>query len=313
MKTKKFFLLTAFITSLLFTACSKDDDNNEIALKPPTIENVEIGSGNNGIGIIGRDFHFDMDVVAGEAIETVQVKIEPRDGETYASEWSFEINWGEFQGLKNTNVHKHFDIPGDAPEGVFDFIIIVNDQNGTTLEEVRTVELVGPENLPVNPKLYLWSIENSNGDSYFVNETLENPMDVLFTKNDTLASNIQIQNVKDDGTLYLLLIKKDLNHLPETIDDIDFSKAIVFDVYEHMNEEEVFTFWNIPYNSDIGDYERWPELIIGADTDNNAPQPNPINGDKAWENGMYYFGAVYTNTTHDLSIHHYIEFDVSGF
>lgn len=310
MKTIIYLPLILLFTGLLFTSC---DVNNENPPVSPTIENVEIGSGNNGAGIIGRDFHFDMDIVAGDLIENVQVQIEQRSGETYSHEWSFEITWDEYEGMKNTNVHKHFDIPEDAPEGHYDFIIIVNDQNGSILEEKRAVELVDPANLSADPKLYLWSIRNSNGGFHYVNETLENPGNVLFAKNDTLSSDIQIQNVKDDGVIYILLIKKNLNHLPETVDDIDFSKAIVFDVYEHKDEEEVFTFWTTPYDSDLNDYERSPELTIGAGSDNNAPEPNPINEDKAWENGAYYLGVVYTNTTHDISLHHYIEFEIEGF
>ncbi len=310
MKTK-FLYLFAILTFQLITSCSKDDDNEIIP--EPSIENIEIGSGNNGQGIIGRDFHFDMDVVAGELIETIQLKIEQKNDETYSREWSFEISWEEYNGLKNTNVHKHFDIPEEAPEGHYDLVIKVKDQNGTSLEEKREVELVDPANLPVDPELYLWSTANSNGDSYFVNETLENPENIVYAKNDTLTSNIQIQNVKNDGIMYLLLIKKDFNHLPESVDAINFSKAIVFDVYEHKAEQEVYTFWNTPYNSEIGDYERWPELIIGAENDNNAPESNRIEDDKAWENGEYYFGVVYTNTTNDVSIHHYLELEIVGF
>lgn len=309
--TKKIkYLVLGFITCAAVVSCNKDD--NPVPPEP-SIENVEIGTGNNGEGVIGRDFHFDMDVVAGDLIETVQVRIQQRNDETYSQEWEFEITWGEFQGLKNTNVHKHFDIPEDAPEGNYNFIIVVNDRNGSALEETKAVKLIDPANLPVNPELYLWSIGNSNGDSYYVNGRLENPEHVRFAKSDVLNSNIQIRKVKDDGVMYLLLVKKGLNHLPETVVDIDFSKAIVFDVYQHSDEEEVFTFWNTPYNSELQDYERWPELTIGATNDNNAPGPNPINGNKAWENGEYYFGVVYTNTTHNLSMHHYMEVTIEGF
>jgi len=33
---------------------------------PTKIANIEIGSGNNGQGIIGRYFHLDMDLTAGD-------------------------------------------------------------------------------------------------------------------------------------------------------------------------------------------------------------------------------------------------------
>lgn len=311
MKSKKFFLLTAFITSLFFTACSKDDDNDEIALKPPTIENIEIGSGNNGIGIIGRDFHFEADIVAGNKIEDVQIKILQRSEETYSEEWSLEIVWDEYKGVKNTNVHKHFDIPEDAAEGVYDLVIIVNDTNGTTLEKVMTISIYLPENLPVNPQLGAFSISKNYEFFYREEEFIESHE---FAKNDTLSSQVTIGGVKGDGKMYLLLINKAFNHRPESIDEIDFSKAIVYDVFEHQNQEDVYFFSNTIFIPETFTWIRKiPSLIIRAANDNNAPQPNPIDGEKAWTNGTYYFGVVYTNTTHNLSVHHYIEFDVSGF
>ncbi|SFW19005.1 protein of unknown function [Sinomicrobium oceani] len=311
LRTHKSILLLVFTlgVTLWFTSCSNDDDTVELPI--PTMTEIEVGSDNQGI--IGRDFHFNVEIMAGDKIGTVRLNIDQLPDEDYTREWSFEISWDEFSGMKNATVHKHFDIPEEAPEGTYAYTITVTDENGTTAEDKGEVSLIDPANLTVDPELYIWSIENGNGDFYFVNETLENPENVTFTKNDTLSSNIQISNVKDDGIMYLLLIRKDQNHLPETVNDIDFSKAIVFDVYEHNDEEEVFTFWNTPYNSSIGDYERWPELTIGAENDNNAPQANPVSGEKAWENGTYYFGVVYTNSTHHLSMHHYMEVTVEGF
>ncbi|RAV28698.1 hypothetical protein DN748_12145 [Sinomicrobium soli] len=57
---------------------------------------------------------------------------------------------------------------------------------------------------------------------------------------------------------------------------------------------------------------RIPNLVIGSASDNNTP-PNPVSGDNAWANGGYYFGVVYTNTTYNMSLFHYIEFTVEGF
>ena len=50
-----------------------------------------------------------------------------------------------------------------------------------------------------------------------------------------------------------------------------------------------------------------PPLIIGADHDNNAPQPRAIGGNKAWETGTYYLGVVYKNTTYNMGYFQYIE------
>lgn len=308
MKKITFFTIATLIMGVFFTACDKDD---EIAPELSTIENVEIGSGNNEIGVIGRDFHFEMDVVAGDKIDDVQVKIQQRSDETYSKDWSFEIEWDQYNGVKNANVHTHFDIPEDAAEGTYDFVIIVNDENGTTLEEVMTISIYLPENLPVDPQLGIFNI-SKNGDSLYRDGEFLGDNQVA--NNDTLSSQVSIEGVKGDGRMYILLINKALNHRPETIADIDFSKAIVYDIFEHENEEQVYSFSNFIFDPETFTMVRGlPSLTIGAASDNNAPDSNPIDGDKAWENGNYYFGVVYQNTTYNHNFHHYIEFGVGGF
>lgn len=309
MKPYIHLLTIAFITGLIFTACDVSNSDSSDAIEP-TIENVEIGLGNNETGIIGKDFHFDMDVVAGDKIETVQVRIQQRDDEEYAEEWSHEVTWDEYNGVRNANVHKHFDIPEDAPEGTYDYVIIVNDVNGEQLEEVKTIHIYHSENLPVNPQLEMFNI--SKNYEFFLRDG--EFYDDHFAKNDTLLAQATIGGVKGDGIMYILLIDKSLNHRPETVDAIDFSKAIVYDVFEHKNEEEVYSFSNAIFDMEtFTPVRKRPDFIIGAGNDNNAPEPNPIDGDKAWENGEYYFGVVYQNTTYNQNFFHYIEFGVSGF
>lgn len=305
---KRLWLIPVLLAGFFVSSCS-DDDEVQVVQPKPTFENIEIGSGNNGIGIIGRDFHFDMDVIAGEALGDIQVKIEGKSDQNYDHKWSFEITWDEYQGMKNTNVHKHFDIPDDAPAGHYNFVIIVNDQNGTALEIEKEVELVDAANLPVEPMLYLWTISTDQGDSHYVNELLENPEGVQLSKGEILTSTISIKNVKDDGKVYILLIKKEANHFPETVEDIDLSKAIVYDVFEHKNEAEVYTFGNFIFKENEP-YRYAPKFTIGATLDNNAPEGNPISGEKSWETGAYYLGMVYTNSTHNMSIYHYMEFEL---
>lgn len=149
MKTIKVIAVTLLFVAT-FTACKKDQQPDP-ELAKPTIDNIELGLGNNQIGVIGKDFHFNADILAGDKIENVQVKILPRSGETYAKAWKLEITWDQYKDAKNATVHKHFDIPADATEGKYDFVIIVNDQNGTTLEEKREIIIYKAENLPVDP------------------------------------------------------------------------------------------------------------------------------------------------------------------
>jgi hypothetical protein len=166
-KARRFLIFLTILTVHLFSSCKKDKDASPEVM----MENIEIGSGNNGQGVIGRDFHFEMDVVAGTRIRNIQVLIKQRTGETYTKTWSSEITWDEFKGVKNTNVHKHFDLDREAPEGTYDFIIRVNDENGSVKEEIRPVKLIKPENLPISPELYSLMVEkvDKGGDKAWTN------------------------------------------------------------------------------------------------------------------------------------------------
>lgn len=288
-----------------FAACQKDSQP-EPQLTKPTIDNIEIGLGDNQIGVIGKDFHFNAEILAGDKIENVQVKILPKSGETYDKAWKHEITWDQYRDAKNATVHKHFDIPEDAAEGLYDFMIIVNDQNGTTLEEKREITLYKAENLPVDPSLSAMNV-NVNG-SFFYRDGKFAVEGASLSKNDKFSSQATIDGVKGDGKMYLLLINKKLGHRPESIDQIDFDKVIVYDVYEHKDWQEGGSFSNAVFDLETFTWIRQiPSLVIGAASDNNAPQPGVIGGNKAWESGTYYFGVVYKNTTYSMSYFQYIE------
>lgn len=304
MKTTK-AIAAVFLFIATFTACKKDNQPGP-ELAKSTIDNIEIGLGNNKIGVIGKDFHFNAEILAGDRIENVQVKILPRSGETYAKAWELEITWDQYKDAKNATVHKHFDIPEDAAEGTYDFLIIVNDQNGTTLEEKREINIYKAENLPVDPSLSVLNV-SVNG-SFFYRDGKFASDGATLSKEDRFSSQATIEGVKDDGIMYLLLINKKLGHRPESIDQIDFDKAIVYDVYEHKNWQQVESFSNAVADPKTFSWVRkTPPLIIGADHDNNAPQPGTIGGNKAWETGTYYFGVVYKNTTYNMGYFRYIE------
>lgn len=311
MKTFNFSLSTflaalTITTSQFLASCQKEEEPTQEMM--PTITDLEIGSGNNQRGVIGRDFHLDMDVTAGHLIESIQIRIEPKDGEVYEGNWSFELTWeDEYQGVKNTNVHKHFTIPHDAFEGDYNFIIVVRDQNGMLLEQVESITLISAEALPVDPELYSYMVQkNKSSYVYILNRGYMDPEDKGFSRGDTLNSFIDIRNTKDDGILYLVLIKKSMNYRPESAVGLDFSKVIVADVIEHKNVRETGYFLN--YGSGVVQ----PDFVIGADRDNNS-QANAISGDKEWENGDYVLGVLYTNTTSNMNVYYYIDLKLDGF
>jgi hypothetical protein len=307
MKTRN----TIFALLLLcgtFAGCKKDEEAApETAV--PTITNLEVGLNNNEIGVIGKDFHFNADILAATKIENVQIKILQRSGEVYAKTWSMEITWDTYKDAKNTNVHKHFDIPADAPEGKYDFLILVNDQNGSTLEIKKSLTLYAAENVPVNPVASIFNVFINDERFYragkFINEGASLKGGEKFT------SQVTISNVKGNGKMYLLLINKKLNHRPESVDKIDFSKVIVYDVFEHKDWANSDFFSNSTFDLTTNTVIRnFPPLMIGATTDNNTPQAQTINGAKAWESGTYYYGVVYQNTTFNIGYFQYIEIPV---
>lgn len=146
MNVNKIFLTFLFFVTLL-SACKKDEIP-EPGKKQPAAENIEVGTANNETGVIGQDFHFNAKIIAGNKIDLVQVKIQPRPGETYSKPWNLVVEWTEYKGAKNATVHKHFDIPTTAVAGIYDFLIIVLDENGTKLELKKTITIYDPANLP---------------------------------------------------------------------------------------------------------------------------------------------------------------------
>jgi hypothetical protein len=303
MKTTK-ILVALMLLMAGFTACKKDKQV-EPEKPVPTIQNIEVGLSNNEIGIIGRDFHLNAEILAGDKIETVHIKIQQKPGETYTKVWSHEIIYDQYKDAKNATVHKHFDIPADASEGKYDFLIIVNDQNGTKLEEKRSITIYKAENLPLDPAISLFNV-SANGGFFYRNAKFSKP-GTKITKSHEFSSQVNLSGIKGDGMMYLLLINKKLNHRPESIEKIDFDKVIVYDVFEHKNIINVGGISNLVYDAATNTRVRdTPRMTLGSLKDNNVP-PSDISGIKAWETGDYYYGVVYKNTTYNMTLFQYIE------
>jgi len=291
MKKVKLFLLS-FISVAVFTACD-NDDNNEVS--KPTAENIEIGTANNKRALIGRDFHFNADVIAGDKIADVQLKILPKSGEIYTKDWKLEFTWNQYIGAKNTNIHKHFTIPADAPEGKFDFIFIVLDENGTRLEITEELTIIDPANLPADPLIGRDMISR-NDDLIYYMETWTEP-ELIFKKNDLLTAHAQVSQIMGDGILYSVLIKKNLNYYPENIDNLDLKKVIVISKVEHKDLAPASKIATLQKINEVWGGE---SIIIGADKDFIG---NPTTLDKVWQSGQYNWVILYKNTTHNISVY----------
>lgn len=301
----RLMLLPLAFTTFSLSSCRTEENIEDIITTPngkALIENVEIGLNNNEIGTIGEDFHFNADITAEGKIDYVKLDILQRKDETYVKTWSYNVSWDTYKGLKNSNIHKHFIIPANAVEGLYDFVITVYDQSAPATVEKRKVSLYRKENLPVNPSIDALNIMANNDFYYSIAGGYEMP-NYTYQSNDVLKGICRISGVKDNGKIYLLLINKKFNHKPETISAIDFSKAIVYGVYEHQNFSSGQDFMTPP-DANMN------SLVIGSTQDFNQPTPSPISGQKAWESGNYYLGAVYTNTTHNISCFKYIDLKI---
>lgn len=285
-------LLLFLLVSAAFAACD-NDDNNEI-LKP-TATNLEIGTANNKEALIGRDFHFNADVVAADKIAIVQLKILPKAGETYAKDWKLELTWPEFAGAKNTTVHKHFTIPAEAPEGKYDFLFLVTDQNGSQLEIKETITLTDPANMPVDPLIGRDMLSRNDDLIYYMGTWVE--AELVFKKNDKLTAHAQISQIMGDGILYSVLIKKSLNYHPESIDNLDFKKVIVISKVEHKDLGPASKITTLQKINEVYGGET---IVVGAEKDNEGTD---ISGEKAWQSGQYNWVVLYKNTSYNRSVY----------
>lgn len=300
MKTTK--LILALFAAIAFSSCSNDDSEKEQAI--PKIDKIELGLGNNETAAIGQDFHFNAEVTAADKIENVQIKIVQKSSENYSKPWSHEITWVQYAGAKNATVHKHFDIPEDAAEGKYDFIITVKDQNGTKLEVKKNLTIFKLENIPVNPVASVFTVFIN--DAFMYRKGKFSDPDAKFKNNDIFGSQVTLEGVKGDGIMYLLLINKNTKHNPESVDQIDFSKVIVYDVFEHKNMAEAGQFSNIPWDG-VQFTRDTPKLTIGAAKDNNSPVQQDLITNKLWATGNYTFLVLYKNTTYNINFSQSIE------
>lgn len=290
---KKLKLIVLFLAvGSAFTACSNDDDKE---VSKPKAENIEIGTANNKKALIGRDFHFNADVLAVDKIADVQLKILPRKGEIYKKDWKFELSWAEFKGVKNTNVHKHFNIPADAPEGKFDFFFIVKDENGSQLEIKEEITITDPANMPADPLIGRDMISRNDDLIYYMNTWVE--PELIFKKNDKLTAHVQVSQIMGDGILYSVLIKKSANYYPESIDKLDLKKVIVISKVEHKDLAPASKISTLQKINEVWGGE---SIVIGADKDADG---TPITADKTWQSGQYNWVVLYKNTTHNMSVY----------
>lgn len=132
-------LCLVFLVIAGVVGCKKDKD----MVAKPTVENLEIGSGNNKKAFAGSDLHLDADVAAAGILENVVVEIKS----TSTGGWQFSEAFTDgITGTRNANFHKHIDIPATVAPGSYRLFFKVADKAGqvTTVESDLTIEKKNP-------------------------------------------------------------------------------------------------------------------------------------------------------------------------
>ena len=164
MKKLSVFILSAFL-AFSFVGCNDDDDNNGSESKP-VISNFSVESearGGNTIttgGIIS--FEFDVNMESSDKLSKYHIEIhdEPESGLAADEYKIIDEDFTDIDGLRNTHIHDHIEVPVEASTGNYHFHLTVTSQEGYTATEEAKLEVVENPNAPSVTDL---SITNKNG------------------------------------------------------------------------------------------------------------------------------------------------------
>ena len=262
MNTKVLLVAFAIVTGLFFTSCNKDDDT----VPKPVISEMELGTSNSHIGIIGSDLHVEAEVTAEAKISKIEVLIHQEDNN---DAWTFDSVYTEFEGLKNTTFHKHIDIPLTVDTGTYCFHFIVTDQNGQQSSiEIEDLTIQAPSDA-VAPTITITSTPTDN-QSFSTGQTIS----IIGSVSDDIAL----------GGIYIGLVRVD-----QALTDAQ------------VNDGNTIT---LLHNHDFPNptsYSFSASINVGAAMDNNiTPKPT------TWNIGDYYivvkckdsFGGNWTFSSH---------------
>lgn len=262
MNTRVLLVAISFVAGLLFTSCNKDDDS---AVKP-FISNVELGTSNSHIGVIGGDLHIEAEVIAEAKISKIEVLIHQEDN---SAAWTFDSVYTEFAGLKNTTFHKHIDIPLTVTAGTYCFHFIVTDEEGQqTSIEIEDLTIQAPTDA-VAPTITISSTPTTNQ---------------TFSTGQTISISGSVSDDIALGGIYIGLVRVD-----QALADAN------------VNDGNTITML---HNHDFPtpkSYSFSANIVVGAAMDNNI-SPKAA----AWTAGDYYivvktkdsFGSNWTFSSH---------------
>ncbi len=231
-----------------FTSCNKE---NPIS-KPPVIKNLELGIKNSHEAYIGADIHIEAEIEAENKIDKITVEIhQNKNGGT-----EIKKVYTEFSGQRNTNFHKHLDIPKDAKEGEYHLHFTVTDLSGnqTDIEETIKIKKINDTEAPVI------TISNApeNGKT--------------FSKGETISISGTIKDNNALGGLLISLVKESDNIADKDV--TGRNKSVIIMLHTHDFDS-------------ANSHNFSASIVVGAENDNNM-NPAPITGQNQWREGNYY-------------------------
>ena len=137
------------IATLFFTIIAVSCDKTGVK---PEIDFHELGYENSKTAEAGDELHLDAEIVAENKIDRIEVELHPEGDEhkkltrivLSEEHWEFDSIYTEFEGLKNTEFHKHIEIPLEAETGDYHFHFSVTDLEGNQTVFEDEVEILAP-------------------------------------------------------------------------------------------------------------------------------------------------------------------------
>lgn len=272
MKTKQIFTIILIAAGILtFNACNKEPAKPEITLN-------ELGYNNSKIGYLGSELHIEADIVAEGKIDKVTIEIHPegghegRSGAIVLFEWEVDTVYTEFFGLKNTEFHKHLEIPAEAYTGHYHFHFIVTDLEGQQASVEEELEVQIPDD-QVAPEMSISSAPANNQ---------------VFNYGETISIAGSVSDDQALGGMYIGLVRENQNL---TDAEVNATNTITL---LHTHDFDSPSAHNFSAS-----------ITVGAVQDNNIT-PKDITGEIAWQSANYYivvkckdaFGGNWTFSSH---------------
>jgi len=136
--------IISVVLVLMAVSCDKSS--------PPEIDFHELGFENSKTAEAGDELHMDAEIVAENKIDRIEVTLHPEGDHKksakillFDGEWEFDSVYTEFSGLRNTEFHKHIEVPIDAETGDYHFHFSVTDLEGYQTVFEDEVEILAPE------------------------------------------------------------------------------------------------------------------------------------------------------------------------